>query len=218
MLHYINSTVEETVAANFQLVGALQNLPALEEHGRESVHELYLRERFLDEVKRKITWEMTAIYSRLIPAMFEHEQLDYLDESVKAECLFSFWAMRFNIEEIPVSAINMIFNACKELQDPKHKRVYDSARLSTHIAEIGTLAIASKSQKVLRTALQQYAALWRAFRERYPDRHFVGDFESAERELIEEQGTRSFLLDRHDIEFFRNVTPEQIHSFFAALE
>ena len=59
--------------------------------------------------------------------------------------------------------------------------------------------------------------LRRTFRERYPDLRFVGDSESAERELLEE-GRAGFPIDPLDREFFLNATPEQIRKFFAALQ
>lgn len=219
LLHHINSTIKETVAANFQLVSTLEGLPPIEERGSETAHEQHLRERFRDEIKNKIRWETTGIYSRIIPAMFDHQQLSHLGDTIKTQCLFAFWAMRVRIEEVALDAAESIFRACMQLQDPKYRDVYASARLAIHIAQIGIYAIASDAQPIFRTAMERYAALRRRFREQHPELRFVGDFESAERELLEERQARlPVMIDPHDREFFSTVTPEQIRTFFAALE
>ncbi len=218
LLHYINSTIEETVRANFQLVNAL-DLPRIEERGWEAAREQHLRDRFRDEIQDKIRWETTGVYSRIIPAMFEHQQLTYLGDTIKTQSLFAFWAMRVHIEDVAREAVERIFRACTQLQDLQYRDVYASARLAIHIAQIGIYAIASDAQPIFTTATERYATLRRTFRERHPDLHFVGDFESAERELLEERQARLLtMIDPHDREFFSTVTPEQIRTFFAALE
>ncbi len=219
LLHYINSTIEETVRVNFQLVNALDHLARTEERGWEAAREQDFRDRFREEIRGKIPKETTGIYSRIIPAMFEHQQLTYLDDTIKTQCLFAFWAMRVHMEDVALEAVERIFRACTQLQDPQYRNVYASARLAKHIAQIGIYAIASDAQPIFRTATERYATLRRTFRERYPDHHFVGDFESAERELLEERQARLLvMIDPQDREFFSTVTPEQIRTFFAALE
>jgi len=48
---------------------------------------------------------------------------------------------------------------------------------------------------------------------------FVGDFESAEGELLEDRRRGLlFTFDEHDREFFSTVTPEQVREFFNGLE
>ncbi len=216
LLHYINSTIEVTVGTNFRLVSAL-DLPRIEERSWEAAREQAFRDRFREEIKKTIRWETTGIYSRIIPAMFEHRQFTYLDDTIEKQCLFGFWAVRFQMEEVALGAVERIFRACLQLQEPQFRDVYASARLAIHIAEIGIFAIASEAQSTLKVALERYATLRRTFRERYPDQHFVGDFESAEHDLLEE-GRGGVLLDSHDQEFFRRVTPEQVRTFFASLQ
>ena len=216
LLHYVNSTIETTVGTNFRLVSAL-DLPRIEERSWEAAREQDRRDRFREEIKNKIRWETTGIYSRIIPAMFEHRQLTYLSDTIKKQALFGFWAMRVQVEEVADEAAERIFRACAQLQDPKFGDVYASARLAVHIAQIGIAAIASGSPLTLKKALERYSTLRRTFRDQYPDEHFVGDFESAEHDLLE-QGRRGLLLDSHDQEFFSRVTPEQVRTFFASLQ
>jgi hypothetical protein len=218
LLHYINSTVEETVRVNFQLVSAL-DLPQLEERNREAASEQHARDRFRDAIKNKIRWETTGIYSRIVPAMFENHQISFLDDTIRIQTMIAFWAMRFYDEEVALEATDRIFRACEQLQDPQYKDVYASARLAIHIAQIGIYASASNAEPIFRRAIERYATLRRAFRERYPDHRFVGDFESAEREVIEDaRDNMRAMLDPLKHEFFSIVTPEQIRMFFAALD
>jgi len=219
LLHYINSTIEETVKANFWLVSAL-DLPPVEGSDWEAAMEQDHRQRFRREAENKIGWETTGIYSRIIPAMFEHRQFSHLDDAIKLQTLFAFWAIRAPIQKVAIDAIERIFKACMLLQDPQYKDTYGSARLAINVAQIGIYASAAGDEGIFRSALEKYGALRRAFLERYPDVHFVGDFGSAERELIEERYSRGALvmLDPRDREFFSAASEEHIHAFFAALE
>jgi hypothetical protein len=219
LLHYINGTIEETLRVNFFLVDALNRLPRIEEAGWEAAGAQHYRDRFRDELQKKIKWETTGVYSRIISAMFEHKQLNYLQGTIELQSLFGFWALRAHMEEIAREAVERIFGACNKLQDPQYQDLYGSARLATHIAKIGIYALASDSPPVFTAAKERYATLRQTFRERFPDMYFVGDFDSAERELLEERRAPSIaIIDPHDIEFFSTVTPDQIHTFFAALE
>jgi hypothetical protein len=49
------------------------------------------------------------------------------------------------------------------------------------------------------------------FRKNYADLRFVGDFESAEKELIEQDP--HFAFSSHDQAFYSAVTPAHIHEF-----
>lgn len=216
LLHYINSSVEETVKAHFWLLQAL-DLPPIEEGGWEAASAQDRRDRFRDELKNKIEWETTGTYSRIVRAMFQHKQLSYLDDTITMQCLFAFWAMRAHMEEVAAAASNRVFKACEQLQDPQYNDIYASARLAIHIAQIGTYAIAVEDQQIRKLATEQYSTLRRTFRERYANTHFVGDFESAERELLED-GRKGPFFDDHEREFFSTVTPEQIQTFFSNLE
>lgn len=218
LLHYINSTIEETIKANFWLLNALPQ-PAEEGAPWEVARERDRFQRFRMEVENKISWETTGIYSRIIPAMFEHRQLSYLDDSIKLQTLFAFWSIRAPIQKVAIGAVERISKACMLLQDPQYKDIYGSARLAINVAQIGIYAIALGNEVVFRTALEKYGALRRAFLNRYPDEHFAGDFDSAEQELTEERYSRAGMgmLDSRDQEFFSNTNVEQIHNFFAAV-
>jgi hypothetical protein len=99
LLYYINTTVVESVRANVHLVG--QSVPRIEVHDEHTAHEQYSRERFREEIKDTISWQTTGIYSRIIPAMFEHRQLSYLDDTLKSQCLFAFWGMHIAWRRLP---------------------------------------------------------------------------------------------------------------------
>jgi hypothetical protein len=219
LLHYINSSIEETVKANFWLLHALEEMPRIHEVDWESASAQHHRGRFHDELKRKVGWETTGVYSRIIPAMFENKQLNYLDDTLKMQCLFAFWAMRAHIEDVANDALGRVFRACEQLRDPQYNDIYASARLAIFVAQIGIYAIAIGAQGIYRTAAERYGTMRRTFREQYPDMHFVGDFESAERDLFEDRRRGPlFTFDDHDREFFSTVTSEQIRAFFGGLE
>jgi hypothetical protein len=219
LLHYINSTIEETVKANFWLHKAL-DLPRKDVSDWEEAREQDLRERFREEIANKIGWETTGVYSRIIPAMFEQQQLSYLGDAIKLQTLFAFWAIRAELEKVAIDAVERIFKACMLLQEPKYRDTYGSARLAIHLAQIGIYAIAVGAEAIFRTALEKYGAVRLAFIDRYPDEHFVGDFNSAERDLRDERHSRAglFVLDEVDREFLSNVAAEHISTFFAALD
>jgi hypothetical protein len=219
LLHYINSTLGETVKASFWLVGALE-LPPVEGSGWEAVRERDLRQRFRKQVESKIGWETTGIYSRIIPAMFEHQHLSHLDDAIKLQTLFAFWAIRAPIQKVAIDAVERIFKACVLLQDPQYKDTYGSARLAINVAQIGIYASAAGNEAIFRTALEKYGGIRRTFLERYPDVYFAGDFGTAERELIEERYSRGGLvmLDTRDREFYSVASDDHIRSFFAALK
>jgi hypothetical protein len=219
LLNYINSTLEETAKANFWLLNAL-NLPSPEASGWEEAREQDLRQRFRKEVENKISWETTGVYSRILLAMFEHRQLSMLNDTIELQAIFAFWATRALIQEVAIDATERIFKACMQLQDPQHENMYDSARLAINLAKIGIYAIATDNEKIFRTALEKYSAVRRAFLGRYPDEHFVGDFQSAEDELTEEGRARGGLpmVDPLDVEFFSTATVEHIRTFFADLD
>jgi len=219
LLHYINSSIEETVRVNFWLLHALEDLPRIDEGDLEAASAQYHRDRFRDELKSKVGRETTGVYSRIIQAMFQNKQLNYLDDTLKMQCLFAFWAMRAHMEDVAGDALGRIFRACEQLRDPQYNDIYASARLAILVAQIGIYAIAKDAQGIYRTATERYGTLRRTFRERYPDMHFVGDFESAERELFEDRRRGPlFTFDELDREFFSTVTPEQIRAFFGSLE
>jgi hypothetical protein len=219
LLYYVNATIEQVVKANFWLFTAL-DLPSLERSGWEVAREQDRRERFREEVENKISWETTGVYSRVIQAMFEQKQLSYLDDALKLQTLFAFWAIRARIPKVAGDALERVFRACMRLQDPQYSDIYGAARLAINVAQIGIYAITVGSEPIFRTAVERYAALRRAFLERYPDLHFVGDFASAERELTEEaqSGGALPMRDSRDSEFFSASTAEHIHTFFAALD
>ncbi|MCL4523592.1 MAG: hypothetical protein M1451_06740 [Acidobacteria bacterium] len=218
LLHYLNSTIQEVVRANFHLFSSL-DLPQLEERGMEDAREQDFRDSFREEIRNKIRWETTGIYSRIIPAMFEHHQLSYLDDTIKLQCLFALWSIHFRVEDVALEAVERIFEACAQLQDAQFKDIYASARLAIHIAQIGIYASASNAEPIFKIATERYATLRRTFRERYPDHRFVGDFESAEHELLEDRRDDFLaMMDPIKREFFSIITPEQIRGFFAALE
>jgi hypothetical protein len=135
------------------------------------------------------------------------------------QALFAFWAIRAPILKVAFDAVGRIFKACMQLQDPQYADMYDSARLAINVAKVGIYAIAVGNEELFRDALEKYGTLRRAFLDRYPNEHFVGDFRSAEHELTEEGRARGGmpLLDPLDIEFFSTAAPEHIHRFFAAL-
>jgi hypothetical protein len=208
LLHYINSTLQEVVRAFFYLFNTLEELPRIEERDLNTAREQDRRDRFRDEVEDKIGWSATGVYSRIIHAMFEHQQLNYLQDTIKNQALFAFWAMKARVEKVAVDATERIFSACAQLQDRKYDDVYDSARLAMHIAQIGIYAIALEAQPILVVARERYATLRRTFREKYPDFRFSGDFESAERELLEGGWARgAIIIDRHDQDFFQLSLP-----------
>jgi hypothetical protein len=216
LLHHLNGTVEEIIKASFWLLKQT-DVPRLEETSWETASEQHQRDRFREEIRKKISWETTGIYSRIIPAMFENKKLKNLEETIELQCLFAFWAIRFGILNIAQDALERVFQACVHLQDEQYGDMYGSARLATHVAEIGAYAIASDADPVAKSAAEHYSALRKSFLERYPDRHFVGDFDSAEEEMLDERRGLRSMIEPHDQELYSKVTPEHIQTFFALL-
>ena len=64
--------------------------------------------------------------------------------------------------------------------------------------------------------LNEYPDFRAQFKERYPDLRFVGDFESAEDDLLE--GRAHLLLDSHAQQFRSVVAREHILLFFQLLD
>ena len=77
-----------------------EEMPRIAEEDRETAFAQYHRERFRDRLKEKIGWETTGTYSRIIPAMFEHKQFNYLGDTLQMQCLFAFCAMRAHMEDV----------------------------------------------------------------------------------------------------------------------
>lgn len=218
LLHFINSTIEETVRASVHLIRVLEKRPIVGQGPVESSMEQHRHDRFRDELKDKISWETTGIYSRIVPAMFEHRQLAFLGATIELQCLFAFWAMRIDATKVSTDACERISKACSKLQDPEYRDVFASARLAIHIAQIGIYALALGEDAIFRFALFHYRELRSSFQQKYPDAHFVGNFDDARGELLDERPGRSFaMLHPHDAEFYATVTREHIETFFSAL-
>lgn len=213
LTHYVNSGLEEIVRINVWLL-APTRLPKIESITDEkTAHEQYLRDSFIRAVRGFVSWEVTGVYSRMIPAMFEHKELNYLDETLEQQCTLAFWCMDIDMTEIAIDACERVFEVCVRLgSEEGFIDPYRSARTAIHIAEIGIYALARSATKVLDLATQRYRQLRLAFEERYPELSFVGDFESAERDLMEHR--RGGLFSSHDGTFFSGVTDEQIRGFF----
>lgn len=213
LTHYVNSSLEEIVKINVWLLDP-QRFPKIDPiTDRESATEQHSRDSFRDAVRDILSREITGVYSRMIPAMFEHRQLNYLNDTIEEQCTFAFWCIDVGIPKIAIDACERIFVVCSRLRDEKGViDVYGSARTAIHIAEIGTYALARSINDVLNLARKRYQELQAAFQERYPDLRFVGDFVSAERDLIENRRTVMFSI--HDRTFFSGVTDDQIHAFF----
>jgi len=112
-----------------------------------------------------------------------------------------------------LSASKRIVDACKQLLATD---AYRSARQSILIAEVGIYALAKGAKRVFTEAMKQYREMRTQFKERYPDLRFVGDFESAEDDLLE--GRTDLLLDSHRQKFRSTVRWEHIHLFFQLLD
>jgi hypothetical protein len=215
LTHYVNSSLEEIVRINVWLL-APTRMPKIEstEEDWKTAHEQYSRDSFMETVRRFLSWEITGVYSRMIPSMFEHKQLNYFDDTMEHQCVFAFWCIDVGMTEIATDACDRIFKACARLRgeegvtDP-----YRSARTAIHIAEIGIYALARGAAAVADVAQQRYQELRSAFEDRYPKLRFVGDFESAETELTE-RGRRGLVFSVHDQTFFSAVTDDEIHMFF----
>jgi hypothetical protein len=206
LMHYINSSSEEIIRIHLWLLQAT-NLPRIQPADMQSAQEQHLRDSFREKIQQFISWQITGVYSRIVPAMFEHNQLNYLDETIELQCTFAFWCINVDMPEVAISVSERIAKACERLTDP-----FRSARTSTHLAHIGVYALAKGANNVLDAAKQRYQELRTTFKENHADLSFVGDFESVERELIEERP--QFAFSSHDQAFYSVVTPAHIHAFF----
>jgi hypothetical protein len=213
LTHYVNSSLEEITRINVWLLtpGRLPKIESVRDV--KTAREHYARDSFVGAVRESISREITGVYSRMIPAMFEHKQFNYFDDTIEEQCTFAFWCIDIGITEIAIDACERIFKACVRLRSEVGViDAYRSARTAIHIAEIGTYALARDANDVMELAKQRYRDLRAAFEERYPDLRFVGDFQSAERELRE--GRRGPAFSTHDMTFFSGVSDEQIRAFF----
>jgi hypothetical protein len=210
LTHYINSSSEEIIRVHFWLLQAT-NLPRIEPTDMQSAQEQHLRDSFREKIQEFISWQITGVYSRLIPAMFEHDQFNYLDETIELQCTLAFWCINIDMAQVAIGVSERIAKACQRLTDP-----YRSARTSTHIAHIGMYALAKGAGEVVDAAKRQYEELRARFRENYADLSFVGDFESVERELVDER--RQFAFSSHDETFYSVVTPVHIRAFFKLIK
>ena len=74
---------------------------------------------FEKKIRDFISWQTTGVYSRIIPAMFEHKQLGYLDDTLELQSLFAFWCIDLEMVDSAISASERIAHACKRLLAPK---------------------------------------------------------------------------------------------------
>jgi hypothetical protein len=206
LMHFINSSAEEIIRIHFWLLQTT-DLSKIEPIDMKSAQEQYSRDSFREKIQEFVSWQITGVYSRIIPAMFEYNQLNYLDETIELQCTLAFWCINFEMTGVAIDVSKRIMKACQRLTDP-----YRSARTSTHVAHIGIYALATGANEVFDSAKRQYQELRTTFRENYPDLRFVGDFESVERELIEERP--QFAFSSHDQTFYSVVTPAHIRAFF----
>lgn len=216
LTNYVNSSLEEIIRINVWLL-APTRLPNIESIVDEKgAHEQYLRDFFIEGVRGFISREITGVYSRMIPAMFEYKQLGYLGDTIEQQCTFAFWSIDIGMTEIATDACERIFTVCVRLRDEDgFIDPYGSARTATHIAEIGIYALGRHATDVLEIARKRYQELRATFEQKYPRLLFVGDFRSAERDLTE--GRRRLIFSKHDGTFFSRVTDEEIHAFFGLL-
>jgi hypothetical protein len=216
LTHYLNSSLEEIVKSHVWLYKATEKLPEIEAQNWESAREQELRVSFRKKIRNFISWQTTGVYSRIIPAMFEHKQLGYLDDTLELQALFAFWCIDLDMVESAISASTRIVDACKQLLASETTDAYRSARQSILVAQVAIYALARDAEAVFRVALKQYRDFRGQFKERYPDLRFVGDFESAEDDLLE--GGAQLLFDSHAQQFRSVVEREHVHSFFRLLD
>jgi hypothetical protein len=129
------------------------------------------------KIRGFISWQVTGIYSRMIPAMFEHKQLGYLDETIEQQCLFAFWSTGVGMTNVATDTCERIFKACTRLRE-EHTVTdpYRAARPSIHGAHIGLYALVREANDVLATAVERYRQLRAEFNVSYPELRFVGDW------------------------------------------
>lgn len=213
LMYYVNSSLEQIVRSHVWLYKATDELPEIEEQNFESAREQERRVSFRKKIRNLISWQTTGVYSRIISAMFEHRQLGYLDDTLKLQSLFAFWCIDLDMADSAQSASKRIVDACKQLLATDE---YRSARQAILIAQVGIYALARDSKRVFTAAVKQYRDFRAEFKERYPDSRFVGDFESAEDDLLE--GRAHLLLDSYAQQFRSAVRREHIHLFFQFLD
>lgn len=213
LTHFVNSSLEEIVRINVWLLEQTR-LPRIDPiTDEETAREQYSRDSFKQSVRGFVLREITGVYSRVISAMLEHKQLNYLDETIEQQCIFAFWCTDIGMTEVATDACDRIFKVCIGLLDQEGLiDPYRSARTATHIAEIGIYALAKNAAELLTLAKERYREVRQIFKQRYPDLRFVGDFESAERELIERR--RGPVFNNHDRAFSSGVTNGEIREFF----
>jgi hypothetical protein len=215
LMNYLNSSLEEIVKSHVWLCQAIEKVPKIEVQDWKSAREQESRVSFIQEIRGFISWQTSGVYSRIIPVMFEHKQLKYLDETLELQSLFAFWCIDLDMVDSAISASNRIVDACKQLLEKETSDVYRSARQATLVAEVAIYAQAKDADRVFTTAMKQYRDFRAQFRERYPDLRFAGDFESAEEEILE-GGT--LMLDSHAQQFRSVVRREHVLSFFQILD
>jgi hypothetical protein len=121
------------------------------------------------------------------------------------------------LEEVALEAIDRIYRACLMLQNPEYGDVFGSARSAIYVAQIGVYALSLNVERVLQRAVDRYSELRQAFRQQDPRVRFVGDFESAEQDMLD-RGQNGPMFDPEEREFFSTVTREQISIFFGMLK
>lgn len=216
LVNYLNDTSEEMVKSHVWLSQAMEKLPTIEVQDWKSAREQENRGSLIHEIRGFISWQTTGVYSRIIPAMFEHKQLRYLDQTLELQSLFAFWCIDINMVDSAISASSRIVDACKQLLERETSDVYRSARQATLVAEVAIYALAKDADRVFTTALTQYRDFRTQYKQRYPDLRFVGDFESAEEEILE--GGAHLMFDSHAQQFRSVVRREHVLSFFQILE
>jgi hypothetical protein len=213
LMHYLNSSLEEMVKSHVWLYKATEKLPEIEVQDWESAREQETRVSFREKIRNFISWQTTGVYSRIIPAMFEHNQLGNLDDTLELQSLFAFWCMDLDMVDSATSASERIVGACRQLLT---NDAYRSARQSILLAQVAIYALARNAKHVFTVAMKQYRDFRAQFKERYPDLRFVGDFESAEDDLLE--GRADLPFDSHAQQFRSVVTREHVRLFFQLLD
>lgn len=214
LMHYLNSTSEEMVKSHVWLCHVIEKLPTIDVRDWESARERDNRIAFGKDIRNFISWQTTGVYSRVIPAMFEHKQLRYLDDALELQALFAFWCMDLSMVDSAISASQRIVDACKRLLQEEGD-AYRSARQSILLAEVAIYALAKNEERVQTIATEEYRDFRTQFREAYRDLRFAGDFESAERDILE--GGGHVMFDSHAQQFRSVVRREHVHSFFQTL-
>ena len=216
LLHYVNSTIEQLIETHFWLLRAI-NVAEIAATDLESAREGSLRARFQEKLGEFISWETAGIYSRIIPAMFEHGNLNYLDDAIKGQCRFAYWGIDFGLLNVASDALRRVSKACDQLLvERATPNPYEAARKAIHIAEIGIYALTSNATEIVEMAVAKYKETRVRFSELHPDLSFAGDFDSHERDLIEQR--RFTILEPVYSQFYSRVRRQDKRGFFEALE